>query len=81
MQLSLFLSQLGMDGDRPLGFGLVEYADFRQAEEACLRVHGKAIRAHTVRVTYCIPGLTAQEVYDNLHQSRVSVENNHSAIL
>ncbi len=61
--------QLGVQKDS--GFAVVEYEDASSAENTQLQVNGYMLNGHAIRVTYCIPGQPATDVYMRLIQPTV----------
>ena len=61
-----------MRNGQALGFAIVEYSSSEQAEATQRMVHGYEIDNQRIRVTYCIPGQSAMEVYNRLINALVS---------
>ena len=62
-----------MQNGKALGFGIVEYATSDQAETAQIAVNGHTIQSTEIRVTFCIPGERAFDVYNKMMTTVVSI--------
>ena len=53
------------------GFAVVSYSTADQAEQAQRHVNGRMVSGHKIRVSYCIPGQTASQMFDKLVKEQV----------
>ncbi|OWF43555.1 uncharacterized protein LOC110459570 [Mizuhopecten yessoensis] len=58
--------QVVLKEGEPLGFGIIEYADPKAAENTQTLLSGYKLHQTTLRVTYCIPGKSAVEICSRL---------------
>ena len=69
----LSILQLGMQNGKALGFGIIEYATSDQAETAQIAVNGHTLQSTEIRVTFCIPGERAIDIYNKMMTTVVSI--------
>ena len=55
-----------MQNGKALGFGIVEYATADQAETAQFAVNGHTLQGTNIRVSFCIPGEKAIDIYNKM---------------
>ncbi|XP_060070322.1 ribonucleoprotein PTB-binding 1-like [Ylistrum balloti] len=58
--------QVVLKEGEPLGFGIIEYADPKDAQTTQKQLNGYKLQQTTLRVTYCIPGKSAVEMCSKL---------------
>ena len=58
-----FIFQIAMKNGVIQNWGLVEFFDSDSAEMTQSRVQGRILNGHTIRVSFCIPGVNAINIY------------------
>lgn len=68
-----YFLQLGIKNSQPLAFGLVEYITPEDAALAQEYINGHNLVGHCIRASFCTPGISTQQTYNEIAQIRVSL--------
>ena len=58
-----------------LGFGIIEYDEAVHAEKAFKIFSGHHINDHEIKISYCIPGMSAVHMFNRIMFKYVSIEH------
>lgn len=67
-----FCSKIVMKDGKSLGYGIIEYKSWQEAEKSERHLNGHKVLDVPMRITYCIPGISAVTICTRLMSKFVS---------